>query len=191
MAQNTLFLFASDNGPSLRWGLGAGSMGIFTGSSAAFENGTAYTNTGKGSTWEGGIRMPAFAYMPGWIEPHTSTAEIVSTMDVLPTFLKLAQWPVPEGRVLDGKDSLYEILFRPGGSSKHAFLPFYNGYYGNVSKEIYAGRYGRYKAHGITSPGLNPNLDPNVNPNLNPDFHPHSIQGTLDHLAWAGWRKVA
>ena len=43
----------SDNGPSMRWGLSAGSAGIFSGRSAAYANGTAYTNTAKGSTWEG------------------------------------------------------------------------------------------------------------------------------------------
>eukprot|EP00041_Stephanoeca_diplocostata_P015340 m.292451 g.292451 ORF g.292451 m.292451 type:complete len:202 (+) comp20001_c0_seq3:735-1340(+) len=59
--KNTLVLFASDNGPSLRWGLGAGSTGIFTGRlasdcstkpSACGSNGP-YWDTGKGSTWEG------------------------------------------------------------------------------------------------------------------------------------------
>jgi len=35
---------------------------IFQGVAAAYENGTAYVNTGKGSTWEGGIRMPAYTH---------------------------------------------------------------------------------------------------------------------------------
>lgn len=61
IAENTLVLFASDNGPSLRWGIGAGSTGIFSGRlasdcgtkpSACGSNGP-YWDTGKGSTWEG------------------------------------------------------------------------------------------------------------------------------------------
>ena len=79
LARNTLTLFMSDNGPSVRWGNAAGSVGTFTGQAATLQDGTPYTNTGKGSTWEGGIRMPAFAHWPGVIAPHTSSPEIVST----------------------------------------------------------------------------------------------------------------
>lgn len=48
IAQNTLSLFVSDNGPSIRWGLAAGSTGIFTGAAARHADGTRYTNTAKG-----------------------------------------------------------------------------------------------------------------------------------------------
>jgi len=134
---------------------GAGSVGPFTGSAACFANGTVYTNTGKGSTWEGGIRMPAFARWPGTIPANSRSHEVISTMDVLPSLLKLAGLPAPSSPnvVIDGKDSLADIILG-NGSSKHDFLPFYNGYFGNVSTEIYAARAGRYKAHWITSPGL-------------------------------------
>ena len=152
LEENTLLLFVSDNGPSLRWGLSAGSVGPFVGAAAAFENGTGYTNTGKGSTWEGGIRMPAFAYWKGRVAPGSHSGEVVSTMDVLPAALKLAGLP-PKRGVVDGRASLADILLGRGGSA-HAFLPFYNGYYGNVSTEMYAARAGRYKAHWITGPGL-------------------------------------
>lgn len=70
--------------------IAAGSVGPFTGAAAAFANGSVYTNTGKGSTWEGGIRMPAFAYWPGTIEAHSHSNEIISTMDILPSLMKLA-----------------------------------------------------------------------------------------------------
>ena len=50
LAANTLILFASDNGPSIRWGLAAGSVGPFSGQAATLEDGTPYTNTAKGST---------------------------------------------------------------------------------------------------------------------------------------------
>lgn len=67
LAKNTLIMFASDNGPSIRWGLAAGSVGPFSGQAATLQDGTPYTNTAKGSTWEGGIRMPAFAHWEGTI----------------------------------------------------------------------------------------------------------------------------
>jgi hypothetical protein len=169
LARNTLVLFTSDNGPSLRWGLAAGSPGIFTGQAAAFANGTRYTNTAKGSTWEGGIRMPAFAFFPGTIEPGTWNAEVISTMDVFPSLLKMIDGGSREtirsaeraagaaAIAFDGKSSLWDILVDNTGTaaSAHAFLPFYNN--PNISlpaAEIFAARMGKYKAHWITSPGL-------------------------------------
>ena len=87
--QQTLTLFTSDNGPSLRWKTGAGAVGPFMGTSAAFSNGTTYTNTGKGSTWEGGVRMPAFAHWPAAIQPGSTSYDVVSTLDVLPSLLHI------------------------------------------------------------------------------------------------------
>ena len=44
----------------------------------------------KGSTWEGGMRVPTIAWWPGKIPAGTSTDEITGMMDILPTFAKLA-----------------------------------------------------------------------------------------------------
>ena len=44
-----------------------------------------YRNVGKGSTWEGGVRMPAFAYWKGQIAAQTRSSATVSSLDVLPT----------------------------------------------------------------------------------------------------------
>lgn len=151
--KDTLILFTSDNGPDMRYGVAAGSRGIFIGGAATYANGTAYTITGKGSTWEGGIRMPAFAYWPGRISPFTSSDEVVSTMDILPTAARLAGTPVPAGALLDGKDSLFDILLSDGPSAHH-FLPFYNGYFSKAGNAMHAARYGQYKVHWVTSPGL-------------------------------------
>ena len=104
--------------------------------------------------------MPAFAYWPGRVAPHSRSDEVVSTLDVLPSLLKIAGLPPPPAHgahAVDGQDSLADIVLSQAGNvrSKHNFLPFYNGYFGNVSTEIYAARaYRRYKAHWITSPGL-------------------------------------
>eukprot|EP00729_Bicosta_minor_P015940 gene15940-20237_t len=152
IANNTLFLFWSDNGPSLRWGASAGSTGLFTGRAAG------YPDTGKGSTWEGGIRMPAFAVWPGKITPGTSTPEVVSSLDVLPTLLRLAGIPAPTeaGKQLDGVDFV-DLLLDDAGLSKHTFLPFYNEpQIANASTRIFAARMQyegvAYKLHWITSP---------------------------------------
>ena len=163
VANNTLFIVTSDNGPWLMKNQGAGSMGLFTGVSAG------YSNTGKGSTWEGGVREPALVYWPHQVPAHTRTSTIVSSMDVLPTLLGLAGVPLPADRVYDGQDARAVWLGteddddaqeKPdGGASRPTprFLPLWNNnHYGDVFNAIYACRYGRFKAHFITSAGLTP-----------------------------------
>ncbi|KAG7350334.1 alkaline-phosphatase-like, core domain containing protein [Nitzschia inconspicua] len=148
LEHNTLILFTSDNGPWLSRGLSAGSAGVFTGRYAG------YYDTGKATTWEGGIRMPAFAYWSGTIKPHSRSSEIVSSLDVFPTFSALAGLPLPADRPYDGKDLTPVLL---GGPSKHKenFLFFYGVCH--IDEPYYtvtAVRHGKYKAHWCTAPGL-------------------------------------
>ena len=162
VANNTLFIVTSDNGPWLMKHQGGGSMGLFTGVSAG------YANTGKGSTWEGGVREPALVYWPHQVPAHTRTSTIVSSMDVLPTLLGLAGVAVPTDRVYDGEDARAVWLGteddedadptqRKPSDAEPRFLPMWNNnHYGNVFNAIYACRYGKYKAHFITSAGLTP-----------------------------------
>ena len=82
--KNTLILFTGDNGPWLIRGTSGGSTGLLSGRFAG------YWNVGKGSTWEGGIREAGFAHWPGVVKPNSRSAEIISSMDVFPTVLKLA-----------------------------------------------------------------------------------------------------
>jgi len=176
LAEHTLTVFTSDNGPSLRWQGGAGALGPFVGASATFANGSAYSNTGKGSTWEGGIRMPAFVHWPGTIAPFSTAYTTVSSLDVLPSLMHLIGRS-PSSRVLDGTLSLADAILAPGGTSppsRHSFLPFYNEpAYGNASHRIFAARYGKYKAHWITSPGLGGGMLPYASPVPEAD---HSIR---------------
>lgn len=98
--------------------------------------------------------MPAFAYWPGQIKPHSRSAEIVSSLDVFPTLSALAGLLLPADRPYDGKD-LTQVLF--GGPSKHRenFLFFYGVCH--IDEPYYtvtAVRHGAYKAHWCTAPGL-------------------------------------
>lgn len=106
---------------------------------------------GKGSTWEGGIREAGFAHWHGVIPPATRSAEIISSMDLLPTVLDLAQLPLPPDRAIDGK-SARDLLLSPNGKSQHDVLFFYGGANGQTTPS--AARYGPYKAHWATGPGL-------------------------------------
>lgn len=142
LSNNTLILFTGDNGPWLPQGERSGSMGPFIGRSAG------YYNTGKGSTWEGGIRMAGFAYWPTVIPGNSFSREIVSTLDVFPTVANLTGATLPSDRPYDGKNMLPVLL---GQASQHDFLFFYNGKCnGNLPCAV---RYGDYKAHFMTGPG--------------------------------------
>jgi arylsulfatase A len=177
LEENTLVVFTSDNGPWIGGGLDGGSAGIFQG---RFAN---YYSTGKGSTWEGGLREPAFAYWKGQIAPHSRSSETISSMDIFPTFSYLAGIPIPnctrcsitdanaeaETLKLDGRN-MADILLRKDGKSQHDFLFFYgfcNG--GWPHNNITAVRHGPYKAHFCTAPGII------VPPNSTAHYHPYPM----------------
>jgi arylsulfatase A len=89
--QRTLVLFVSDNGPWLLFGDHAGSAGSL--------------REGKGTSFEGGVRVPALARWPGRIPAGTESAALLGLIDVLPTVARLAGAPVPDDRVIDGRDA--------------------------------------------------------------------------------------
>jgi len=130
--------------------LHGGSEGLFTGRFAE-----GYTNTAKGTTWEGGIREPAFAYWKGKITPFTRTPEVISSLDVFPTLSALAGIPLPDDRPFDGKD-MSKILLDEDGKSQHDFLFFYSTCSGEPYWSVSSVRHGKYKAHWCTAPGLGP-----------------------------------
>lgn len=147
LAENTLVLFTSDNGPWLVQSTSGGSEGVFTGRYSG------YWDTGKGSNWEGGIREPAFAYWKGTIEPFSRSSEIMSSMDVFPTLSRLAGLDLPRDRVFDGRDAT-DILLDTNGKSKHDFLFLYGTCNGDPYWSVSAVRHGKYKAHFCTGPGI-------------------------------------
>jgi len=121
LAENTLVFFSSDNGP---WQavstLNAGSAGMFRGS--------------KGTTWEGGVRVPGIFWWPEHIAPGV-VSDIATTLDVYATALTLAGVELPEGT--DGVD-LSEAL-RARAEGPRTEMPYYHR--GNLT----AYRYGHYK----------------------------------------------
>lgn len=101
--RNTLVIFTSDNGPWAEMpprmlpidkvrATDAGSAGPFRGS--------------KGSTWEGGVRVPLIAAWPGRIPAGRSTSALVSTLDVYATVAGAAGAPLPADRPMDSHDLL-------------------------------------------------------------------------------------
>lgn len=86
LAENTLVMFVSDNGPSWLAGTTGGLRG------------------GKHSLTEGGIRVPAVAYWAGRIKPGVVTDEPATILDLFPTFLNLAGLKPETDVELDGID---------------------------------------------------------------------------------------
>jgi len=80
----------------------------------------------KGSTWEGGMRVPTLAWWPGKIATGSSTAEITSMMDVLPTCASLAGASLPK-RKIDGSN-LWPLLSGEAGARPHEVFYFYHGF---------------------------------------------------------------
>ncbi|MDO8542105.1 MAG: sulfatase [Opitutaceae bacterium] len=130
IAENTLVVFTSDNGPWLPQRAQGGSAGLL--------------REGKGSTWEGGMRVPGIAWWPGRIQPGVSSVP-VSTMDLFPTCLALAGVPLPTGRVLDGQD-IAGVLFGGATLPERPFF-YYRG------ERLFACRLGDFKAHFSTQAG--------------------------------------
>ncbi len=112
IAENTLVLFTSDNGSRCR-GEGGSNDPL---------RGT------KGTTWEGGQRVPCIAHWPGTIPAGQTCPEVVTSMDFLPTLVGLAGGDVPGDRKIDGKDIAPLLLGRDGAQSPHeAFFYYHHG----------------------------------------------------------------
>lgn len=128
LSERTLVVFTSDNGPWLSFGDQGGSAGPL--------------RNGKGTTYEGGMRVPAIAWMPGMIPAGVVSPQLASSLDLLPTLASLAGVELPTDRVLDGYD-LSRMLTRRDESPRQSMF-----YYRD--ERLMAVRQGRYKAHYIT-----------------------------------------
>lgn len=80
-------------------------------------------DTGLGSLWEANLRMPALARFPDVIPPNTSTQAMISTLDVIPTFLSLINKPLPVD--LDGIDRSDYFLGKPAETTEERILFFW------------------------------------------------------------------
>ncbi len=96
LADDTVILFSSDNGPEDIHVLNAGHSGI--GSAGPFRG-------RKRSLYEGGIREPGIVRWPGKVPAGViDNKSVVSGVDWLPTVCKLAGVKIPDSHKLDGED---------------------------------------------------------------------------------------
>jgi arylsulfatase A len=125
--EHTLVIFTSDNGPWLSYGNHAGSSGPF--------------REGKGTTFEGGVRVPFVARWPGRI-PKGLVAQLPAmNIDMLPTLAALAGATVPSERPIDGRNLWPVMSGEHGATAPHEVLYFYWG------AELHAVRSGSWKLH--------------------------------------------
>jgi arylsulfatase A-like enzyme len=119
--RDTLVIFTSDNGPWMDMPprmlveprivrTDAGSAGPLRGS--------------KGTSWEGGTRVPFLARWPGHIPAGSVSADLARTLDVLPTLAGIVGAPLPAGRVLDGQD--IRAFLEGRGPSPDEWFFYYN-----------------------------------------------------------------
>ena len=133
--KNTIVWFISDNGPWILKKEQGGSAGLF--------------KDGKGSTWEGGVRVPCIAYWPGQISTKINE-EVVTAMDVFATNVKLGGASIPGNRVTDGTDLRYYLGFT--NVKEKPQTPYF---YCGLQNEVMAVRLGKWKLHIKTFSQIN------------------------------------
>ncbi len=101
--ENTWVIFTSDNGPWLSYGDHSGSA--------------LPLREGKGTTWEGGVRVPAIMRWPGTIPAGKVTDKPAMTIDIFPTVARITGADLP-AQPIDGRD-MWELLIEPKTAPPH------------------------------------------------------------------------
>ncbi len=122
--RKTIVVFLSDNGGATRWGASNHPL-----------------SGAKGSTMEGGQRVPFLIRWPGRIPPGSVCKEVATSMDLLPSFAALAGGSAPKDRIIDGRDVRTLLLGETGARTPHeAFYYYFRG-------QLQAVRSGDWKLH--------------------------------------------
>ena len=172
LEDNTIVIFTSDNG-SLGdnpppWGKNAAPLG---GSNGPLR-GT------KGTTWEGGQRVPGIVRWPGKVDAGRISNELVTSMDLFPTLAALAGADLPQDRTIDGRD-VQAIWFDSDAPSPHEAFFYY------WMNDLEAVRNGRWKLHFSKKgePGHELyDLENDIGETINAiDDHPHIVSELTAH----------
>ncbi|MES2459562.1 MAG: sulfatase [Armatimonadota bacterium] len=108
--RDTLVMFLSDNGPWLSYGDHAGSAGPL--------------REGKGTSWEGGTRVPFLALWPGRIPAGSVSDEMLCSIDLFPTIARLTGSKLPD-LPIDGLDVWPTLSGQPGAANSHTAYFWY------------------------------------------------------------------
>ena len=166
IADNTLFIFASDNGPEFRrpW---RGSAGMW--------QGTYHT------AMEGGLRAPCILRWPGRIEAGRVSNDIIHVTDFYTTLARVTGATLPADRVIDGIDQWDFLTGAAPRSAREGFL-FY------IKAELRAAKWRDWKMHFVWEP------EPNAGANhLESPFLFNLIQDPKEETdvnTTAGWART-
>ena len=115
IAENTFVIWTSDNGAPINRDL----KNLGRGSNRPL-HGRGYT------TSEGAFRVPTIVWQPGTVPAGTVCNELASTMDLLPTFARLAGGSAPKDRKIDGKDISHLLFGKAGAKTPHKAYYYYH-----------------------------------------------------------------
>ncbi len=110
--RETLVVFMSDNGPWLQYGIDGGSAGPL--------------RDGKGTSYEGGFRVPAIFAWPGSIPSGRIVNSVASGADILPTIAAITGSAQPGDRIIDGLN-IWPLLSGKTGESPHKYFHYFAG----------------------------------------------------------------
>jgi arylsulfatase A-like enzyme len=110
LSKETYVIYTSDNGPWLQFKNHGGSAGPL--------------RAGKGTTFEGGQRVPCVVWGPGRVPAGTTCNELVGTIDLLPTIAALTDTELPADRKIDGMDVSGLLLGSREQSPREEYLHY-------------------------------------------------------------------
>jgi arylsulfatase A-like enzyme len=146
---NTLFVFASDNGPS-------GEAFREYGNAGTPDMGSPGPFRGElGEVTEGSIRTFCFVRWPGLVKPDTTSNAMFSIMDFFPTFAGIIGAQVPSDRPIDGVDQTDVLLGKSETGKRDSLLSFIGG-------DLVAARWKQWRIYftDIHPTGIGPQRQP-------------------------------
>jgi len=127
ITDNTIVIFASDNGPE---------------EVAAYHGTSGYWRGYYFTALEGSLRAPFIIRWPSRVPAGKVSNEMVHITDLLPTFAGIAGYTIPDDRIVDGVDQS-DLFFNKNGRSKREGFPVYNG------DDLYAYKWRNWKVHFV------------------------------------------
>jgi arylsulfatase len=163
IADNTIVIFASDNGPEFMkpWDGWAGPW-----------RGQYFT------AWEGGIRVPFIIRWPGRIPAGKVSDEIVHAVDLFPTIARLCGAKAPDDRPIDGMDVSDFLLGKARKSPREGVLIF-------CSDRLQAVKWRNFKLHFYEQETMvSPALKLGIPKMFNLYTNPREDDEKLTHDSW-------
>ena len=141
IADNTLIILTSDNGPWANYGNHAGSTGGL--------------REAKATTFDGGNRVPCIMYWKGHTKPGTTCNKLSSNIDLFPTFAEITGAPLPKHKI-DGVSILPLIEGKEDANPRTSFVYYYHK---NDLEAVTDGEYKlvfphKYVTYGAYEPGI-------------------------------------